>query len=344
MNQTQEQFTSWVDPEFYRNKYRDLQHLNDEQLRDHYFKNGYLEGRINSERHKNYILQNLDMPFYQDFYSDDDELANTEIIMPFPSVKTGKTQESDNCEKTLVIYAFHELNRYVRMFTQEGLFKDPLVDFIMVANIPGFDFSSMINLPSFVTTYTRENVGWDNGAYSFALFKNENYKKYKKFIFINSTVMGPYLAPYYPKPWTFVFSDSLVDDIHCFGTMINTEKDPLHKSHVQSCCFALTKEAVSLLIDAEIFSNDPNAQYSTHQETIMYKEILMSRMIISRGWNIGCLFPGFKGIDFRFKNKKPEDYKEQKKYLFAGDMMYPKFRYTVWDPYQIVFYKGNRFV
>ena len=63
----------------------------------------------------------------------------------------------------------------------------------------------------------------------------------------------------------------------------------------------------------------------------------MSRIIISRGWNIGCLFPGFKGIDFRFKNKKPEDYKEQAKYLFAGDMMYPKFRYTVWDPYQIVF-------
>ena len=344
MDETREMFTSWLNPEFYRNKYPDLRELNDAELRGHFFNAGFREGRINSERHRNYVLQNLDMPFYQDFFSDEEEVCNTDIIMPFPSLKPSTTNETVKTDKTLIIYAFHELNQYVRMFTKQGIFKDPLVDFIMVANIPGFDFSSMINLPPYVSTYTRENVGWDNGAYSYALFKDENYTKYSKFIFINSTVMGPYLAPYYDKPWSYVFTDRLENDMHCFGTMINTEKDPLHRAHVQSCCFALTAEAVYLLIDAEIFSNDPACQYSTHHETILYKEILMSRMIISRGWNIGCLFPGFKGIDFRFKNKKPEDYKEQAKYLFAGDMMYPKFRYTVWDPYQIVFYKGNRFI
>ena len=341
---TRSLFASWLDCNYYKDKYADLRSLTDEQLQSHFIVDGFKEGRINSQRHKEYVLQNLDFPFYHEFYKENEDIKNTEVIMPFPDLMAEKEQDKTCLDRTLVIYAFHQYNNYVKMFINRCIFDDKNTDFIIVANIPSLDFSTIPGIPSYVKTYTRENVGWDNGAYSYALLIDDNYKKYKSFILLNSTVMGPYIPSYYPKNWTNIFTDALVDNIHCFGTMINTEKDPLNKAHVQSCCFSLTNEAANLLIDAEIFSNDPNSQYSTHHETIMYKEILMSRMIIARGWNIGCLFPGFRGIDFRFKTKRPEDYRAQAKYLFAGDMMYPKFRYTVWDPYQLVFYKGNRFI
>ena len=342
MSTTKETIISWLDPHYYRETYPDLNSLNDIQLREHFIHCGYVEGRRNSLRHKKYLLSNIDLPLYRDFYKEYEHLKNTEIIMPFPDMLTDNTRETKYLDRTLVIYAFHEYNTYVQMFIK-CIFDDKNVDFIMVANNPSFDFLSITNLPPHVKTYTRENSGWDNAAYSLALLKDENYKKYTHFICINSTVVGPYLPSYYPKKWTHVFTDALVDNIHCFGPMINTERDPLNKSHVQSCCFALTKDAVNYLLYMNIFSNDPKYHLSIHDDAVAKKEILMSRLIIERGWNIGCLFPGFKGVDFRFKDKQPEDYGPQRKYLFMGDMMYPKFRYTVWDPYQVVFYKGNRF-
>ena len=342
MENMKDNFASWLDLEFYKNQYQDLKDQTDDFLIHHYTHHGFQEGRINSKRHKDYILQNIDFPFYREFYSDNEALKDSDVIMPFP-YEIEDEKKSVKVDKTLVIYVFHKYNQYVKLFVEKCFFQDDSIDFVIVANIPGFDFSIIKNLPPYVKQITRENVGWDNGGYSEALFFEDNYKKYKDFVFVNSTVIGPFMPSYCKERWTSVLTNGLVDDIHCFGTMINTEKDPLNKAHVQSCCFALTKEGVKALIDSEIFSTDPNKQYSTHHETIMYKEILMSRVILNKGWNIGCLFPGFKGIDFKFIKKKPQDYKDQHKFLYAGDMMYPKFRYTVWDPYQIVFYKGNRF-
>ena len=333
-----ETFCSWLDKDFYRSQYQDLKGVTDDFLVHHYRHHGYPEGRINSKRHKEFMLQNVDLPFYREFYDDNEALNEAEVVLPFPYEIKGQKEE-----KTLVIYVFHEVNTYVKLFIDKCFFKDEYTDFMMVANIPGFDFNTLPNLPVYVEQISRNNIGWDNGGYSAALLANDNYKKYKNFVFVNSTVIGPFMPDYCKEKWTTVLTNGLINDIHCFGTMINTEKDPLNKSHVQSCCFALTKEAARLLIDAGVFSNDPKQQYSTHKETILHKEIGMSRVILNRGWNIGCLFPGFKGIDFKFINKKPKDYGKQSKFLFAGDMMYPKFRYTVWDPYQIVFYKGNRF-
>jgi hypothetical protein len=342
MNFRKDRFVLWFNPDYYRAMYPDLKKFTNQQLKEHYINYGYYEDRIGSLRQVEYSLSHIDTHFYNEFYKEYEHLKNTRLIMPFPDTLSDDTLETKCLDRTLVIYAFHEYNIYVKMFIK-CIFDDKNVDFIMVANNPSFDFLSITNLPPHVKTYTRENSGWDNAAYSLALLKDENYKKYTHFICINSTVVGPYLSSYYPKKWTYVFTDALIDNIHCFGPMINTEKDPLNKSHVQSCCFALTNDAVNYLIDKNIFSNDPKYHASIHDEAIAKKEILMSRLIIERGWNIGCLFPGFKGVDFRFKDKQPEDYGPQRKYLFTGDMMYPKFRYTVWDPYQVVFYKGNRF-
>jgi hypothetical protein len=64
----------------------------------------------------------------------------------------------------------------------------------------------------------------------------------------------------------------------------------------------------------------------------------MSRKIIENNWNIGSLLSYYKDVDFTFSCKKPSEYKME----FLDDVMYPHFKNTLWNVYQIVFIKGNR--
>jgi hypothetical protein len=64
----------------------------------------------------------------------------------------------------------------------------------------------------------------------------------------------------------------------------------------------------------------------------------MSRKIIENGWNIGSLLLYYDGVDFTFRNKKPDDYNIE----WYGDIMFHPFRYVIWNELQLVFIKGNR--
>ena len=48
----------------------------------------------------------------------------------------------------------------------------------------------------------------------------------------------------------------------------------------------------------------------------------MSRKIIDNKWNIGSLLDYYKGVDFTFNEKKPEDYNIK----FLNDIMYDRFK------------------
>ena len=78
MSTTKETIISWLDPHYYRETYPDLNSLNDIQLREHFIHCGYVEGRRNSLRHKKYLLSNIDLPLYRDFYKEYEHLKNTE--------------------------------------------------------------------------------------------------------------------------------------------------------------------------------------------------------------------------------------------------------------------------
>ena len=76
----------------------------------------------------------------------------------------------------------------------------------------------------------------------------------------------------------------------------------------------------------------------TFQEAIWNKEVLMSRKILERGWNIGSLLQYYHGIDFTFLDKSPSDYSIP----FLDDVMYPQYEDRLWQRERIVFIKGNR--
>jgi len=240
--------------------------------------------------------------------------------------------------KTLVLYVFHELNNRVNRFIKNAIFLDPDIDFLVINN-------GSLNhpiLPDHVIYFKVDNTGFDFGGWSKGLLYNNLYKDYTSFIFVNSSVSGPYLPSYYQGRWTDIYLNGLTDTVKLFGSTINTdslkvEHDVEGSSHVQSYIFAINYETLVFLISNGIFSlrNFSN----TFEDAITNKEIKMSRLIIENGWNIGCLMNYYKGVDFRFLTSSPSDYKP-----FLGEPMICKnFSNKLFNNfYELVFIKGNR--
>lgn len=234
--------------------------------------------------------------------------------------------------KTLVLYVFHIYNDRVKHFINNCIFYDENVDFMIIANNNEIDFEA----PSYVKKHIRSNIGYDFGAWSDALLIDNLYQNYNYFIFANSSIIGPFIPSYVTYKWTDIYINGLKDNIKLFGSTINTEYNPLTRAHVQTYVFSLDRETLNYLIECDIFTI--KSYPITQHDAIQDKEVLMSRKIIEKGWNIGSLFSYYHNIDFTFKDKQPSDYN----ILFMGDIMYPIYRDRIWNEYDLVFIKGNR--
>jgi hypothetical protein len=217
--------------------------------------------------------------------------------------------------KILVLYVFHKYDKLVKYFFDNCIFKDDNIDFIIIANDINYNFN-LANLPDYVITMNRENIGRDFGGWSEGLLQDNLYKNYNKFIFANSTIIGPFLKDN-NKKWTDYFINGLSENIKLFGSTINNA----HHSHVQSYIFSMDNEALEYLIMKGKFTI---TNYPSTAREAQENEIFMSKDITDNGWNIGCLLKCYQGFDFTFKNKKKEDMAN----VLYGD---------------IIFIKGNRF-
>lgn len=235
-----------------------------------------------------------------------------------------KKEYFQNENKTLVLFVFHIFNERVKSFIENCIFYDENIDFIIICN----DRSIKFDCPDYVKKYYRDNIGYDFGGWSDALLEDILYEKYNNFIFVNSSVFGPYLKNKKEK-WCNIYINNL-KKYHLFGSTINTINDPNNLAHVQSYIFSMNKKTLKYLIKEGIFSK----KYAkTFDECINKKEILMSRKIIENNWTIGCLLPIYKNIDFRIDNSN---------LIKLNDLMYKKYKNKYWNEYDLVFIKGNR--
>lgn len=230
--------------------------------------------------------------------------------------------------KTLVLYVFHIMNDRVKQFINNCIFYDENIDFIIISN----DKNNIIEIPNYVKTLYRDNIGYDFGGWSDALLTDKIYENYDHFIFVNSSVIGPFLPLYYKGKWTDVYIDGLQNS-KLFGSTINTCMNPSNDSHVQSYIFSMNKETLEHLIHCEIFSMTNYAK--TFDEAIWNKEVLMSRKVIEKGWNIASLLKQYKNVDFTFKT-------ENQSFEYFDDMMFDGYRNKYWNEFELVFIKGNR--
>lgn len=234
--------------------------------------------------------------------------------------------------KILVLYVFHEYNNLVKYFINNAIFKDDNIDFLLIANNKNINY----DCPSYVKKIERDNIGHDFGGWSEGLLKDDLYKNYDYFIFVNSSVIGPFLPTYYNGKWTDIYINGLKDNVKLFGSSINTciNCDFIKGiyPHVQSYIFSMNKETLEYLINNEIFSII-NIQ-SEYYEVIKQKEIRMSTLILNKKWNIGSLLPYYKDMDFTnlTSNKKQ----------LLDDVMFQPYYNIIWNEYDLVFIKYNR--
>lgn len=208
--------------------------------------------------------------------------------------------------KTLCLYAYYEKNQEYRdnliFFIEHGL--NTYSDYLFV--ISGTSTVTIPSLPH-VRVVQRYNSGFDFGAWSNIFgtdaIVSDVVDNYDYFIFINTSVRGPFCNGI----WQHKFTDMINHDVKLVGTTINVctsdfkqlEKLGFSKpyTHVQSQLFAMDKECLDFLIEAKIFEA-PTPDHS-FQDIIELKEVGMSQYVLRNGWNINCILPKYRNIDYR---------------------------------------------
>jgi glycosyltransferase involved in cell wall biosynthesis len=219
--------------------------------------------------------------------------------LPFVLERLNKAYFILNKPKTLILYTFHKYTQYVKYFIDNAIINNPNYTFMIIINDPIIK----INVPNNVIVLNRENIGYDFGAWSYGLLKDDYYKQFDRFLFINSSVIGPFT--YNLSTWPEMFFNKLNNDVKLCGISINTwgaygndVRNNLNLySHVQSMVFCMERELLEILIINKIFTVDLFC--TSLKDTILNREVNMSRITIESKKNIGCLMDIYKNIDFR---------------------------------------------
>lgn len=231
--------------------------------------------------------------------------------------------------KTLILYTFHELSSNVEFFIKHAIFQSDQYHFRFIINNENINY---LELPFYSSCIIRKNIGpHDFGGWSEGLLRDDYYKKFNRFIFINSSVMGPFVKITEKENWVELFCQKLTNNVVLVGSTINTTREPRWLTHVQSYAFAVTFEGIKILIENKIFCLEENL--SKRNLIIEFKEIKMSRCILKNGYNIGSMYPTIFD-KFDFVNSVPE---------IQNDICYPKFLpATTNNVYLVMFVKTER--
>lgn len=212
-------------------------------------------------------------------------------------------------KKTIVIYQYFEKdNTYVENFFHFLRFGySELNDYLFI--ITG---SYTIELPQYqnISYVFIENKNYDYGGYAWAIKNVVKIEQYDYFIFVNSSVRGPYIPSYLSENWTECFTKLLINDVGLSGSVINIlpAKSFLTKfykdkfggsepfSHIESMVYAVSRKVMLYLINNGFY--DINHELSK-DEAIRDYEIRLSQLILAGGWNIKCLLPEYNLIDYR---------------------------------------------
>ena len=206
--------------------------------------------------------------------------------------------------KTVCLYAYYEKDSTYRenlaYFLKHGL--NDLSDFVLIIN--GKCSLPLPERRNLLILY-RENVGYDFGAWSYGL-KHIDCNDYQYFIFVNTSVRGPYPYLGSKDAWQLHFLRMIRGNVKLVGTTICicTMHLPMVEAmgytkpynHVQSQVFAMDRECLGYLKE-RIFQADVE-DIPKFMDLVQLKELGMSQLVLKRGWNIDCLLPMYRGLDY----------------------------------------------
>lgn len=248
--------------------------------------------------------------------------------------------------KTCVIYHY---------FESGPEYRNNLLHFLKFGYRPELDFYFLVAGPSTVPIPARTNItvteienrNYDFGGYGFAVTNLVPLDSYDNFIFLNSSVRGPFV-PMYVDSWTKPFLSQLTGDVGIVGSTINIlnpEYDYSLRyqaqfggsppfSHVQTMCFGLSRTILQRLIAEDFFQI---AGSQTKTGVIVNAEIHLSTRIIGYGYNLKCLIAKYNEIDYRDPHSDINSASLNGDPVFAGAL----FGRTI-HPFEAIFIKTNR--
>lgn len=250
---------------------------------------------------------------------------------------------------TAIVYHYYE---------KDSKYRDNLIYFLSVGILDEHDYYIVIAGECTIELPIKENISYiktanknnDYGGYSeFIKTAAQKLQNYIFFIFVNSSVRGPFLPNYYPSDWTVPFIKKLSNDTHLVGSTINVLPIDSEYSkilgeissylppftHVQTTSYALTLEALNYLISLGFYDID---RIMSKEEVIAFYELRLSREIIKNGWNFSALAPLYDETDYRNQNEFIENDS-----AINGDILFKKaFMGRTLNPYDLIFIKVNR--
>jgi len=273
---------------------------------------------------------------------------------------TDITSKNNSNNKYVCMYAYYEKNNDYKENFKYFLDNVVLKKNIINNNI-NIDFYIIINGNCTVTLpkesqnikiIRRENVGFDFGSWSHCIKKYLN-KSYDYYIFLNTSVKGPY-----PEniDWINKFLDlfnSGHGNVKLVGTSINILENPNNLcdisnkykekykydgpyTHVQSMFFILDNEGFNILNDEKFFDDEEELNKSKDiLYVIINKEIRLSQILLKKGYNINSILSKYKDIDYTkvTHNFNPSSEDPYYKNAYFGDTITKE---------EAIFFKTNR--
>ena len=204
-----------------------------------------------------------------------------------------------------VLYAFSdtdpEYTSNLEFFVAECARQKDKSDYYIIINTNG----PLPQLPPLVGIRAKyllhENVCFDWGAFGWAIRNGfVRVTKYTHFVFVNSSVRGPFVPTYVRESWTQLLLSALSDDVKLVGPTISCEaassKGLLKRNnpHVQSYTVGTDRIGLGVLLQSDVFECRDDIQ-----ETIFYSELGVSKAILDAGYNIASLMTRYVGVDWR---------------------------------------------
>lgn len=208
----------------------------------------------------------------------------------------------------LVLYVFSntdaEYMKNLIFFAREGMVEDTFTDYVIVINS-----NEPLVLPKLKVNNARyiyhKNECFDFGTFGYVIHGMERIKKYKYYIFMNSSVRGPFLPAYVRGKirWEDLFISRLTNEVKLVGPTINCEGAAKEDSrewranpHVQSYAMATDAVGLDLMLRANVFSC-----YNTISDTVFHAELGSSKAILDAGYEIDSFMTRYQGVKWSDK-------------------------------------------
>jgi len=241
-----------------------------------------------------------------------------------------------NTEHVLVLYVWAELDKQslgnLEFFVRHGVHQSQPADYYFILqNVDNkeVDENRLPLLPPNAHYIQHENKCYDIGTMGWFLSQNiTNTTLYKYFIFMNSSIRGPFFVPYFEhlQIWWFqIFTRRLTDEIKLVGPSINCATKP----HVQSYLMVTDQVGFTLLTNQTgIFRCHAN-----YHDAVFNGEIAASQLLLHANYQIASLQSKYQGWDFRKKEN-------QRCNGGSSPIYYDKAIDTIsHDPFELIFVK-----